>query len=121
MAAGDFQLPVLSFSTSGRPIAVAATASAGTQIHTAQSGSTGVDVVTIYATNIDTVARTLTIQWGGTGTSDQLGPITIGANRGAVLVADRQFLQGGLTIRAYADVANVINLTGGVSRYTSTA
>lgn len=79
------------------------------------------DVVELWAVNVDTVARTLYIQFGGTSTSDQVGPITLGANRGPILVLPPTPLQNGLLVRAYADSASVVNITGRVGRYTDTA
>jgi len=117
MASGDFIPVVLSASTNGRPIAVAATASAGTTIHTAVSGTTDYDYVTLWASNIDTATRTLTLEWGGTGTSDQLGPVSLAANRGLVLVADRLPLRNSLVIKAYSDSANKVNIVGMVQRF----
>lgn len=122
MAAGDFQLVVLSGSTSGLPIAVAATGSPGTTIHTAQSGTSGVDMVELDVTNIDTATRTLTLQWGGTTAAEQIGPISIAANRGPVTLQVPPLpLNGAKAILAYADVANKLNIRGRVMRFTNTA
>lgn len=113
---GDLTPIIPSSSTDGRPVAVAAVASAGTTIHTAASGTTSIDYVTVYAVNIDTVAHTLTLQWGGTGTSDQIGPIWIDPYTGLVLVAESLPLQNGLVIKAYADSANKFNVVVRVAR-----
>jgi hypothetical protein len=118
MPSGDVADIVLSGSTNGRPIAVAATSSPGTTIHTATSTSGDRDHITLWATNIDTVDRTVTLQVGGTSTSDQIGPITLAANSGPVLVMDRWHLQGGLLLRAFASATNIVNVTGRVARYT---
>ena len=121
MAAGDFQLPVLSGSTNGDPIAIAATATPGTTIHTAQSGTSGVDVVELWAVNIDTAARTLTLEWGGTAAAQRIGPITLGASRGPILIAGPWPLNNGNVIAGFADVANMVNVVGRVGRYTDSA
>jgi len=118
MPSGDVADIILSGSTSGRPIAVAATSSPGTTIHTATSTSGDRDHITLWATNIDSSSRTVSLEWGGTGTSDRIGPITLAANSGPVLIADRWHLQGGLLVRAFASSANVVNITGKVARYT---
>ena len=56
----------LSGSTDGNPIKVAATAiGSGTTIHTAVSGTTSFDEVTLFVTNTDTSDRTLTVGWAG--------------------------------------------------------
>ena len=102
-----FNIIDLSSSTNGRPIAVAATSSPGTTIHTA----VGTDQVYLYASNInDTDVRKLTIQWGGTSTSDTQ-EITIGSGQ-KVPIALGEVIQGSLLIRAFADVASEVNITG---------
>jgi len=102
--------------TNGRPIAIAATSSPGTTLHTATSTSGEVDQVSIYLTNVDSVAREVTLERGGTGTSDTL-KVTIPAKSGDVLVMDGLRYNGGVVIRAYcAGAANVINATVIVDR-----
>jgi len=62
----------LSGSTAGRAIAIGSTGSLGTTIHTAAT-STGVhDEVYLWATNISTADKELTIEWGGSSTLDQI-------------------------------------------------
>ena len=63
---GDLTPEIPSASTNGRPVAVAATSSPGTTIHTAAAGTTSIDYVTGDAGNIDTVARDVTLEWAGT-------------------------------------------------------
>ena len=53
----------LSGSTNGRGIAVTATATLGTTIHTAHA--TALDEIWLYAANIDSTARILTVEFGG--------------------------------------------------------
>ncbi len=110
----------LSGSTDGRGVAVAATSSPGTTIHTAQSGTTAgsFDEVWLYAVNIDTVTRTLTIQCGGTSTSDNI-VITLAANTGLVLVLPGLVLQNSDVIKAFADAANKVNVFGFVNTITA--
>jgi len=115
MASGDMTPGTLSGSSNGRPITVAATGSPGTTIHTPQSGaSPNFDMVSLYATNINAsgATRTLYIQFGGTGTSDAIR-VNLAPNRGPVLIVDRWAVSGsGQIIRAYADVANEVVITG---------
>ena len=101
----------------GRPIAVAAEASAGTIIHTAHA--TAKDESYIYACNIHTAAVLLTIEKGGTGTSDQL-VFNIPAQSGLYIMTPGTPLSGGLVIRAFAEagMANKINIDGFVNRIT---
>ena len=105
----------LSGSTNGRGIAVSASATPGTLIHTATSSTTYEDEVWIYAMNTTTTAVKLTIEFGGTSTSDQI-EITIAAEAGLVLIAPGLVLQNSLVVRAFAGTANVINIFGYVNR-----
>lgn len=108
----------LSASTSGRPIKVAATASAGTAIHSTL-GTASTDEVYLYANNTDTVTRSLTIQWGGTTSPDDSIVVGIAAQSGIFLVIPGLILVdtgSALTIRAFSSVTNVINITGYVNR-----
>jgi len=107
---------LLSGSTNGKHIKVAATATAGTLIHTAISGTSGFDEVWIYACNTDTTSRKLTIEWGGTTSPDDTLELTIPAESGYTLVVPGLVLQNGLVVRAFAAVANVIIINGYVNR-----
>ena len=55
---------LLSGSTNGKGILVAATATAGTLIHTAVSGSTDLDEIWLYAVNSSDADVKLTLEWG---------------------------------------------------------
>ena len=108
----------LSASTNGRPIKVAAIASAGTTIHTATSGTTNIDEVWLWAGNTDTTARKLTIEFGGTTAPDDIIEVTIPAEAGMYLIVPGIPLQNGLLVRAFAATTNVINIVGYVNRIT---
>lgn len=105
----------LSGSTNGRGIAIDATASAGTLIHTATSGTVNQDEIWIYAMNTSTSAVKLTVEYGGTSTSDQI-EITIAPEAGLILISPGLVLQNSLVVRAFAGTANVINIFGYVNR-----
>lgn len=111
---------LLSGSTSGRPIKVALTLSPGTLIHTAVSGATSFDEVMLYATNTDTVARTVTVEFGGTTDPDDLivKAFSIGASSAATLILDGVSINGGLVVRAFASSPNVVLISGHVNRIT---
>src|SRR5947207_7934721 len=98
----------LSGSTDGRPIAVAATASPGTTIHTAGAvtGDDNYDEIHLVASNVDTVDRQLTLEWGGTTTADQV--IHVIPALTSVVVADGLILQNSLVLKAFAASANKI-------------
>jgi len=114
-----FTKQILSASTDGRAIKVAATASSGTTIHTGPTATTTIDEVWLYAQNTDTTARKLTIQWGGTTSPDDEIELTVGAESGLVLVAPGLLIKGNstaLVVRAFAATANVITIHGYVNR-----
>lgn len=108
-----FTRVLLSGSTNGRPIAVTATSSPGTTIHTAVSGTSSIDEIILTASNIDSSDRTLTLEHGGTSTSDQL-KVVVPANSIAEIPPLQ--LQNSLVLKAFADSANKINLAGKVNR-----
>jgi hypothetical protein len=108
---------LLSASTQGKAIKVAATSSAGTTIHQAVVGTTDIDIVFIYAQNTDTADRKLTLEWGGTTSPDDLIEVTIEAESGLKLVAPGIPLQNELFVKAFASVADVVTIHGYVHRY----
>lgn len=110
-----FSKQLLSGSTNGKPIAVAATATPGTVIHTAVSGTSSIDEVWLYAVNSSTTAVKLTIEFGGTTTAENI-ELTVSGESGLVLVTPGLVLQNGLVIRAFAGTASVINISGYVNR-----
>jgi hypothetical protein len=106
----------LSGSTNGRQILVAATATAGTLIHTAVSGTSSLDEVWLYAVNTSTTAVKLTIEYGGTTAPNDHIELTISGESGLVLVCPGLVLNNGLAIRAFAGTTNVIAISGYVNR-----
>lgn len=110
----------LSGSTDGMPIKVVQTATAGTTIHTAVSGTTdgSYDEIWLYAYNGHTTTVTLTIEYGGATVPDQNIIITLAAKAGLTLIVPGLILQNGLVVKAFASVANVITLSGFVNRIT---
>jgi hypothetical protein len=117
-----FSKQILSGSTDGKAILVAATATAGTTIHTGSSTATTMDEVWIYAQNTDTTDRKLTIEWGGTTAPNDLIEFTVKAENGLYLIIPGLILKGNATplvIRAFAATANVVTITGYVNRITA--
>jgi hypothetical protein len=106
----------LSASTDGRPVAVAATASPGTLIHTATAVADEYDELWVYAVNTANGDSTLTLEWGGTSASDAV-PIKLKkGDRGPILVA-RGIFENGLLLRAFVPGgANDVNIFGWVNR-----
>lgn len=115
-----FSKLILSGSTDGKAIKVAATGTPGTTIHTGSSVATDLDEIWLYAQNTDTTARKLTVEWGGTSAPDDLIEITIPAESGLTLVAPGLLIKGNssaaLVVRAFAATANVVTIHGYVNR-----
>jgi hypothetical protein len=113
---------VLSGSTDGKMIKVAATATAGTTLHTGSATATTIDEIWLYAVNSDTTARKLTIEWGGTTSPDDLIEFTVPAESGLYLIAPGLVLKGNATplvVRAFCATADVVNIAGYVNRITA--
>jgi hypothetical protein len=112
-----FTKVLLSGSTNGRGIKVAQTATAGTLIHTAVSGTSSLDEIWLYAHNTSSSAVKLTLEWGGVSAPDDHIELNVGAEgTGMVLIAPGILLQNALVVRAFAATANVLNIFGYVNR-----
>ena len=107
-------------STHGRGIKVAATATAGTTIHTATSSATDCDVITLYATNSDSASVNLTIEYGGVSSPDDLIKLSIPAASGLTLVCPDLVIRNSLVVRAFAGTTNVVTVQGFVNRVATT-
>ena len=106
----------------GLAIKVAATATAGTAIHTASATATTIDEIWLYAVNTSTSAVKLTIEWGEATAPDGNIELTVAAESGLVLVSPGLLLQGNATpkvVKAFAATTNVITLHGYVNRITA--
>jgi hypothetical protein len=107
---------LLSASTNGKGILVAATATAGTLIHTAVSGTTDLEEVWLYAVNAHSADIKLTLEWGEatepTGNIEQ----TVPTESGLMLLVPGLLLQDGLTIKAFAGTANEVVIHGYVNK-----
>lgn len=103
-------------STDGRGIKIAATATAGTLIHTATAVANELDELYLYLANMHTADVEATIELGGVTVPDDLIVITIPFDAGLVLVVPGLVLEGGVILRAFAATADVIVATGFVNR-----
>lgn len=110
-----FSKTLLSGSTNGAAILVAATSSLGTTIHTAQSGTSGLDEVWLYADNSSSATVKLTVEFGGTAAKDQI-ELNIPGESGLVLVVPGLVLNNSLVVRAFASTANVASISGYINR-----
>ncbi len=106
----------LSASTDGKSIKIAATATAGTTVHTAHA--TALDEIYCWVSNSDTSDRTITIEWGGVTDPDNLlvKALTIPANSGPILVVPGLILTNSMVFAIFASSANKIVATGYVNR-----
>lgn len=111
-----FTKVLLSGSTDGKMIKVAATATAGTLIHTAVAGSVSIDEVWLWAVNSDTTDRKLTIEFGGTTSPDDTIEQIIPAEGGLILIVPGLTLNNASVVRAFAETTNVIDIVGYVNR-----
>lgn len=113
-----FTRQTLSASANGRPIAVAATSTPGTTIHTAVAGAAAFDEVYLWASNVTNAVATLTIEWGGVSDpGDHLVKgFVIQANSGPVMISPGLVLQGSVVLKAFGGTASAINITGYVNR-----
>jgi hypothetical protein len=111
---------LLSGSTGGRAIKVAATGTPGTTIHDTGTSSTTKDELWLWAFNTDTTDRKLTIEFGGTTSPDDLIEVTIPAESGLNLVVSGLVLTGtgaaARSVKAFAAAANVVGIVGYVNR-----
>ena len=106
----------LSGSTNGKQIKVTATATPGTLIHTAVSGEADFDEIWLWAVNSNATNVKLTIEFGGTTSPDDTIEVYIPGESGLVLVVPGLILQNSLEVRAFADIADAIMISGFVNR-----
>ena len=116
-----FTKTILSGSTDGKAIKVAATATAGTLIHEGSATATTIDEVWLYAVNSSGSDVKLTIEWGEATAPDGNIELSVTAESGLVLVVPGLPIQGNATeleVRAFAATANVICIHGYVNQIT---
>jgi len=118
----DYKKRMLSGSTDGRGILVAATATPGTLLHTALASQSGNewDEVWLRVTNSSGSAVQLTIEFGGTTAPNDQIKITVPSQSGLTDVVLGHVLQNGAIVRAFAATANVLIVHGFVNRYENT-
>jgi hypothetical protein len=107
----------LSWSTNGKWIKIAATATAGTAIHTSVSGTTDwtYDEIRLRAQNNHTAAVNLTIEFGWVTDPDNLIIASIPSKSGLYLVVPGLILQNAQAVAAFASVADVVTISGFVN------
>lgn len=117
-----FTHEILSGSTNGLGVKITATATAGTTIHTAIAGTTSRDEVWLWAVNNDADGeeRTLTVEFGGATSPDNIFTVRVPKGVGGVPIVPGWPLRNGLTVAAFADEANDVQVYGHVNRVTVT-
>lgn len=107
----------LSASTSGTPISITATATAGTTVHTSVAGFTAEDEIYLYATNSHSSAVLLTIEFSGAAVKNNI-IFSVPADDGLYLMLPGLILNGAVVVKAFAATTAVINVSGYVHRIT---
>lgn len=105
----------------GLGVLVAATATAGTTIHTASNVATHIDEIWLYAVNTHSSSIKLTIEWGEATEPNGNIELSVAAESGLVLVIPGLLLQGNTTpkvVKAFAATTNEIVLHGYINRIT---
>lgn len=113
-----FSKEILSGSTDGKGILVAATATPGTTIHTGSATATTLNEVWLYGMNTSTSAVKLTIEWGGTSSPGDLIEVTLPPESGLTVLTPGLLIKGNATqlvVRAFAATTNVITIHGYVN------
>ena len=103
---------LLSGSTQGKGILVAADETPGTTIHTAVSGTTDIDEIWLYGVNTHSADIKLTLEWGEATEPNGNIEITVPAEEGLMLLVPGLLLQNALTVKAFADTTNEIVIHG---------
>lgn len=113
-----FSKSILSGSTDGKAILVAATATPGTLVHTGPTTTTTLHEVWLYAVNTSASDVKLTVEWGEATAPNGNIEYTVKAENGLYLITPGLLLKGNataLTIKAFAGTTNVIALHGYVN------
>jgi len=110
---------LLSGSTNGKGILVVATATAGTTIHTAVSGTSDIDELWVYAVNSSDADVKLTLEWGEATAPDGNIEQTVPAESGLMLLVPGLLLQNSLVLKAFAGTTNVVVIHGYCNRITA--
>ena len=113
-----FSKTILSNSTDGKGVLVAATATAGTLVHTGPTNTAHLHEVWLYAVNSSASDVKLTIEWGEATAPNGNIEYTVKAENGLYLIVPGLLLKGNataLTIKAFAATTNVIVVHGYVN------
>jgi hypothetical protein len=111
----------LSESDGGQPIKISATGTPGTSIHFTDDSLSNLDEVWLYANNTSGSAVTLTIEYGGKSSPDNLVAYSIPANTSMIKVIPGLLLsvnsgENPLEVSAFASTTNVVTVVGFVNK-----
>jgi hypothetical protein len=111
----------LSESDGGIPIKIGASVTPGTPIHSTDNFPLNIDEVWLYANNSSGSAVTLTIEYGGTASPDNLITFSLPASSsmtkiipGMIISANSNFESS--NISAFASTADVVTVMGFVNK-----
>jgi len=113
-----FSKTILSNSTDGKGVLVAATATAGTLVHTGPTNTAHLHEVWLYAVNSSASDVKLTIEWGEATAPNGNIEYTVKAENGLYLIVPGLLIKGNasaLTVKAFAATTNVIVVHGYVN------
>jgi len=113
-----FSKAILSNSTDGKGVLVAATATAGTLVHTGPTNTAHLHEVWLYAVNSSATDVKLTIEWGEATAPNGNIEFTVKAENGLYLIVPGLLLKGNataLTVKAFAGTGSVIVVHGYVN------
>ena len=113
-----FSKTILSGSTDGKGVLVAATATAGTLVHTGPTNTAHLHEVWLYAVNSSATDVKLTIEWGEATAPNGNIEYTVKAENGLYLIVPGLLIKGNasaLTVKAFAATGNVIVVHGYVN------
>lgn len=111
---------VLSGSTNGRGVKITSTvAGSGNTVHTTVTGAGAgtFDELYLYAVNLATTDKLITLNFGGTASGDKI-PFTVPYKDGLYTLINGLRLNGGVLVRAYAASACTVIVHGVVNRNT---
>ena len=113
-----FSKSILSGSTDGKGVLVAATATAGALVHTGPTNTAHLHEVWLYAVNSSASDVKLTVEWGEATAPNGNIEYTVKAENGLYLIVPGLLIKGNataLTVRAFAATTNVIVVHGYVN------
>lgn len=114
-----FSKELLSASTDGRAIVVAASSTPGTLIHAASGTANVLDEVWLYASNKDADQQALSIEFGDDDATERIVvSLPAVSEPQLVLVIPGLPLTNSLEVRAFSTDANEVSIVGYVNRIT---